>query len=139
MTSQKLFKPFLWTVVAAGVAVLALSAVRLPFERFDVRLAVLCALTLCITSHISIPIPGVKAEISVSDTFVFLTLLLYGGETAVIVAAAESAVTALHTSKTRLTWAFNISSMAVSTYVTAWALTLAFGQTPDLRADFGAD
>ncbi|HEX5707647.1 MAG TPA: ATP-binding protein [Pyrinomonadaceae bacterium] len=139
MTSQKLFKPFLWTVVAAGVAVLLFSALRLPVETFDVRLAVLCALTLCITSHISIPIPGVKAEISVSDTFVFLTLLLYGGETAVVIAAAESAVTALHTSKTKLTWAFNVSTMALSTFVTAWALGLAFGHNPDLRADFGAD
>ncbi|HYN86041.1 MAG TPA: ATP-binding protein [Pyrinomonadaceae bacterium] len=139
MTSQKLFKPFLWAVAAAGAAALFSSVISLPVETFDARLAVLCALTLCITSHISIPIPGVKAEISVSDTFVFLTLLLYGAETAVVVAAAESALNALHTSKTRLTWAFNIGSMAVSTYVTAWALGLAFGRVPDPHGDFGAD
>jgi len=87
---NKLFGPFLFVVVACGVLAFVYSAIRLDFAQFDARFALLVAMTLLLTSRITIPIPRFSSKISVSDTFVFLILLLYGGEAAVVIGSVEA-------------------------------------------------
>ena len=128
MSKQTLFRPYLWSVVIAGGGALLFSAARFDLGLVDARLLVLAALTFCVTSRIAINIPGVRARISVSDTFVFLTFLLYGGEAAVFVAAGEALVSSLYITKKTSTRLFNVAAMALSTFVTVWVLRLLFGR-----------
>jgi signal transduction histidine kinase/ActR/RegA family two-component response regulator len=84
-------------------------------------------ITLGLGSRLSIPIPRLSSHISVSDTLIFLTMLLYGGEAAILLAAAEAFCSSLSFSRKATTISFNSAVMACTTFLTVWALRLWFG------------
>jgi len=127
MGRKRFSKPFIWLTTAVGTSVCAFSASHLPVERLDLRFAFLAAVTVIISSRISIQIPRINTNTTVADTFIFLTMLLYGGEAAVLVAAAEGLSSGLRISKTPRIIAFASSATAVSTAVTASVMYLCFG------------
>lgn len=102
-------------VISIGMITAVLALVRLPFEKFDVPLLLLAAFTLLIGSRATIQIPRFKSHIAVSDTFIFLTLLLYGGEYAVLLAAFEAFCSSWRFCNKKLTVFFNAATMAIST------------------------
>jgi diguanylate cyclase (GGDEF)-like protein/PAS domain S-box-containing protein len=120
---------YLWLVVAAGMSVLVFTARHLPYQRLDLRFLLLALATVGIGSRLSIQIPRVKAHISVSDTFIFLTLLLFGGEAAILLATVEALCSSVRISTRTQVHVFNASVMACSTFLTVWALRLCFGET----------
>ena len=131
--ANKFFRPFLWIVIGCGSLAFVYSATRVDFSQFESRFAVLVAVALLLTSRITIPLPRFSSQISVSDTFVFLVLLLYGGAAAVVVAALEAFLSSLHFSRRRLIVAFNWASAAVSILITSSVLRLIFGDIVTLR------
>ena len=62
-----------------------------------------------------IKIPKLKSHIAVSDTFIFLTFLLYGVEAAILLAAVEAYFSARRFCNKHLTVLFNSATMALST------------------------
>lgn len=130
---NKFFGPFLWFVFACGIVAFGYSALQVDYAQFDSRFAVLIAVALLLTSRITIPIPRFSSQISVSDTFVFLVLLLYGGAAAVVVGAMEALISSLHFSRRRLIVAFNWASAAVSILITSSVLQWIFGSVVTLR------
>lgn len=129
MSRERLNQFYFWTVVALGAAVAVFSAKHLPLERIDVRFLLLAVGTVLIGPRLSIQIPRVKAHISVSDTFVFLSLLLFGGEAAILLATAEALCSSLRISHKIQTHVFNAGVMAIATFLTVWTLRLSFGET----------
>ncbi|HKQ08016.1 MAG TPA: ATP-binding protein [Blastocatellia bacterium] len=135
MEKQRFVKPYMLAFIAAGACVILYAALRLPVERLDLRLVPLVAFTLLVSSRFCIPIPRTTGQISFSDVFIFLTLLLYGGEVAVLLAAAEL-FAASRLGKTRLslfTSLFNAAMMACSMLTTVAVLRLLFGDETLLR------
>src|ERR1700754_4861368 len=131
---NKLFGPFLWVVIACGLLAFVSAAVQVDFAKFDPRFAVLIGVALLLTSRITIPIPRFSSQISVSDTFVFLVLLLYGGAAAIIVGAIEAFVSTLRFSRRPKTVAFNWGNAAVSIFITSSVMETLFGDVVALRA-----
>ncbi|HEU4507349.1 MAG TPA: response regulator [Pyrinomonadaceae bacterium] len=131
---NKFFGPFLWVITGCGILAFAYSCSRLDFNQIDGNFAVLLGLSLILTSRITIPIPRFSSQISVSDTFVFLVLLLYGGAAAVVVSALEALLSSLWFSKRPKIMAFNWASAAVSIFITSSVLELIFGSVIELRA-----
>ncbi|HEX8686580.1 MAG TPA: diguanylate cyclase, partial [Pyrinomonadaceae bacterium] len=84
-------------------------------------------LTVAVSSRVGVGIPRTTGRITVSDTFILLALLLYGGEAAVLLAVAEGVCSSLRISRKALTVLFNGAVMGCSTCATAWALRLSFG------------
>ena len=115
-------------VVAAGACVVAAAAWGLPAGRLDLRFLLLALLTVAVSSRVAVRIPQTAGRITVSDTFILLTLLLYGGEAAALLACAEGFCSSLRISRKALTVLFNGAVMSCSTYATAWALRLAFAR-----------
>jgi hypothetical protein len=70
-----------------GTAVPLLSAFHIPVVQFDLRFLLLALITIGISSRLTIQIPRVQGQVTVSDTFIFITMLLYGGEAAILLAA----------------------------------------------------
>jgi signal transduction histidine kinase/ActR/RegA family two-component response regulator len=139
MSKQRFVRPYMWAFIAAGAAVCVHSVVNLPVARLDLRFALLAAVTLVVSSRFCIPIPRTTGQISVSDTFIFLTMLLYGGEAAVLLGAADL-FAASRLGRGRFSWftsSFNAAMMACSTFVTVWALRLLFGPLRTLPAHEG--
>ena len=129
MSRTRLNKIYIALVVLAGTAALLLSAREFPISQLDTRFLVMALATVLIGPRLSIQIPRVRAHISVSDTFIFLTLLLFGGEAAIILATVEALCSSVRISKQVSTHFFNAAATAVSTFVTVWSLRLIFGET----------
>jgi diguanylate cyclase (GGDEF)-like protein/PAS domain S-box-containing protein len=123
----RLNQPFMWLVIAAGAAVSVWSALNFDRGQMDVRFVLLASVTIIFGSRIGVQIPRVKSEITVSDTFVFLVLLLYAGPPAVLLAGAEAFCSSMRFAGKWRTRFFNASLLALSTFVTASVLRLAFG------------
>src|SRR5467141_1884139 len=106
---QRLTKPFMWLVIAVGMTICIFSAYRFPVEQVDLQLLLLVFVTVVFGSRIGVEIPHVRAEITVSDTFIFLILLLYGGEVAVLIAAADAFGSSMRFANKWFTRFFNAS------------------------------
>ena len=132
---NKFFGPFLWVVVVSGSLAFIYSAFQIDLRQFDSHFAVLVAMALLLTSRITIPIPSFRSQISVSDTFVFLVLLLYGGPAAVVIGALEAVVSSLRFSKRCVIVAFNFGAAAVSILITSSVMRLIYGNVVDLRSN----
>ena len=132
---NRFFGPFLWVVVASGCLAFIYSAFQIDLRQFDSHFAVLVAMALLLTSRITIPIPRFSSQISVSDTFVFLVLLLYGGPAAVVMGALEAFVSSLRFSRRLVVVSFNFGSAAVSILITSGVMRLVYGNVVDLRSN----
>lgn len=130
---NKLFGPFIWVVIACGLLAFVSSALKVDVAQLDPRFAVLIVVALLLTSRITIPIPRFSSQISVSDTFVFLVLLLYGGAAAVVVSAMEAFISSLRFSRRPIIVGFNWASAAVSILITSTVLEWIFGSVVLLR------
>jgi diguanylate cyclase (GGDEF)-like protein/PAS domain S-box-containing protein len=117
MMPNKKVRPFQTAVIAVGGGICLFSLLRLSFSVIDLPFLFLTALTLGIGSRITIQIPRVKGIISVSDTFVFVAMLLFPREAAVLLAAAEALCSTVRFSRKATTILFNSAVMATSTYV----------------------
>jgi diguanylate cyclase (GGDEF)-like protein/PAS domain S-box-containing protein len=130
--SQRLARPYLWGVITLGALALAHTLWRLDVSRLDVSFALLAIVTIASGSRIVVQIPRVRGHISVSDTFVLLSILLYGGEPGVLLAAADGFFISRRTSKRALTRTFNVAVFALSTWLTVQTLRLLFGPVAEL-------
>ena len=131
MNRQSFFKPFLVFVVAAGAGTMLFSLHRLAIQQLDWRFLLLIVAMGTVASRLSIPIPSVKGEVTVGDTLIFLTMMLYDGEAAVLMAAIDGLSSSLFVSKKLRVSVFNTSQMAFSTFVTVWTLRVCFGPILD--------
>jgi signal transduction histidine kinase len=125
----------MWSLVIAGAAIALVSLYQLPYRDLDTRFGFLCLMVMA-SALIAIPIPRVSGRITVADTFVFLTMLLYGGPAAVLVSALEGIAATLIISKRPRTILFNSAILATSTFCTATVLHLEFGSITELKRDF---
>jgi signal transduction histidine kinase len=133
-TRNKFFGPFLWVITGTGCLALLYSISRLDLSLFDSRFAVLVTMALVLTSGITIPIPRFSSQISVSDSFVFLVLLLYGAPAAIIVGAIDAFLSSLRFSRKPKILTFNWTSAAVSIFITSSVMTVLFGDVVTLPA-----
>src|SRR6267378_2489980 len=139
-TKQRLNKPFMWLTILAGMAICAVCVYRFPVGEVDLQLLLLVSFTVIFGSRIGIQIPHVKAEITVSDTFIFLILLLYGGEAAVLIAAADAFGSSMRFANKWFTRFFNASILACATFATVWVIHLCFGSMKEMaRGSFSGN
>jgi diguanylate cyclase (GGDEF)-like protein/PAS domain S-box-containing protein len=127
LEKPRLNEPFMWFIVVAGTVTAVFSVITLDRSQIDVRFLVLATMTLIVGSRIGVQIPRVKAEITVSDTFIFLVFLLYSGEAAVLLASAEAFYSSMRFTSRWFTRYFNASLLSCSTFITVWVVKLCFG------------
>jgi signal transduction histidine kinase/ActR/RegA family two-component response regulator len=121
-------------VIALGVVAMALCLWRMSFANLHAEFLLLAAVTIFLSARVEIQIPHSSGHITVSDTFIFLTMLLYGGGPATLMAAAEGAYSSFRFGDKTKTVAFNGAQMTISTYVTATVMGLVFEAPEKLPA-----
>jgi signal transduction histidine kinase/ActR/RegA family two-component response regulator len=134
INKKKLASTYLWVTIFAGGVIYLVAGYRLDRKLVDLNLVVITILTIFISSRISIRIPHFDSQISVSDTFIFLTLLLYGYEVAILMAATEALLSSLRFCHKRSTIFFNWGCAAWSACVTSYSLYFVFGDVVSLGA-----
>jgi two-component system sensor histidine kinase UhpB len=127
VSKQNLFKCFRYATIAAGLAVVVFSIQQLSLAQLDWRFLILAVITVGVCSRLGVALPRVKAEITVGDTLIFFAMLLYGGEAATLLAAAEGLALSLRVSRKSRVFLFNSAQMACSTFLTAWVLRSLLG------------
>lgn len=115
---------YMFFVITLGLLCFGWAIYNLPTERFDFHFALLFLFTVGIGSRITVELPRVKSHISVSDTFIALALLVYGGEIAIALAAVEAFASSWRFCNKRITVFFNFSAMALSTGMVVLVLSL---------------
>jgi len=123
---------YMWSVVAAGTASVLYAAYTLPRGIIDGYFLLLTLVTAVIGSRIAIRIPRINLNITVDDTFVFIALLLYGGQAAIIIGALAGICSALRISRKVRTVAFGGGALACAVFATSGVLNLALGSTTQL-------
>src|SRR5215207_5844729 len=87
-------RAYLLGVSAVGLTITVYSLIQLILQRVDLQWLMLAALTL-LTGTFTVRIPGVKARLSVSDTFVFTSVLLFGPAAGTITALLDALIISL--------------------------------------------
>ena len=121
-------------IIVLGALAIAHTLWRLDTSHIDWSFGLLAVVTVVFGSHVVVQIPSVRGYISVSDTFVLLSILLFGGDAGVLLSAADGFFISRHTTKKAITRAFNVAVCALSTWLTVFTLRLFFGPIPELAA-----
>jgi diguanylate cyclase (GGDEF)-like protein len=138
-TRHRFTDHYKWLIVVLGFVALGVSWYLLPAPQFDLRFLLLAVVMMTVSSRFSVQIPRVNTNVTVSDTFIFLVLLLYGGFAGIILAGIEGLFSGLQVSKglrpskKTLIVSFNSAMMLCSTSLTVMAVRIFFGPVDQLR------
>lgn len=123
-------------VVVAGLTIVGLSLFDLLSRPIGYQWLILVALTL-ISGSATVRLPSVSASISVSETFVFTAVLLYGPSAGAVTVALDGLVISFWRYRRRRELyraLFNVAAPALSAWISAKAFFLLSGISPLARA-----
>jgi putative nucleotidyltransferase with HDIG domain len=106
-------------VIASGFCVIAFSAYDVAARMLTVQWFTLAALTL-LSGSATVKLPSVPATISISETFVFTSVLLFGPSAGATIVALDGLIISIWLAKTRKEFyrvAFNMSAPAISIWL----------------------
>ncbi|MEJ7847298.1 MAG: EAL domain-containing protein [Pyrinomonadaceae bacterium] len=139
MNFQNLTKGYMVSVVVTGAVILGAAVIELPLEKVGLYFLLLFCFTIGFGSRITVQIPSLKSHIAVSDTFIFLALLLFGGELAIVLAAVEAFFSSMRFCSKKITVMFNAAAMAISTGVVVLTLKmLGFANESQMQGHSGS-
>jgi signal transduction histidine kinase/ActR/RegA family two-component response regulator len=124
---QRYLQPFVALVAIVGAGIIVFCVQRLPVHQLDFRFLILFVFMVTVGARLIIHIPRIQGEITVTDTLIFLTMLLWGGEAAVLAAAVAAFCSSWRVTRKVRVHVFNSMVMACSTFLTVMALRLCFG------------
>lgn len=122
---------YVWSVIALGVVAVLVSAQELTLRPVKPEWLILAALTI-VSGSATVKLPTIPASISISETFIFAAVLLYGPAAGTLTVAVDGLVISfwLARRKKKLYRAlFNMSAPAVS----VWSAAHIFFQVSGLR------
>ncbi len=122
MSIKVLTRKYMYAVLIVGFVCLGFAIYNFPYKAINFQLIILVALTLGLGSRISIQIPRFTSHVSVSDTFIFLALMLFGSEVAIVLAAVEAFTSSWRFCKKKISVFFNAAMWALSMTVVERAL-----------------
>ena len=139
---EKLTNIFVWAMLPFGLAAAAWSLVYFPFEEVGIGMAALAFTTIFLSSYFSIQLPRTKIHLTISDGMIFLSMLIFGGPFAVVLATLEAAYSSW--SIRRQGSPMKLKSVLINTLIAAFAtfftsvtITLIFGPMENMVKDTG--
>ena len=127
--NRNIINIFTWIVTAIAGGIIAVSIYRFPLENLNVSMLGLLLLTIFLGSTLNLQLPRTKIHLSVADSLIFFSILMYGVEIAVLLAALES----LYASYAfrfkginikRQTIILNVVFMVIATFLAGWIAEL---------------
>ncbi|MFN7946722.1 MAG: EAL domain-containing protein [Blastocatellia bacterium] len=114
--SETCLRLYTWLLVSGGAGVIVLACAGLMRESFDWRWLALAVMAAAGGWLASVRFSGRGREVSFSEAFVFLTLMLCGASAAPLVAAIAATSEHYRQAKRRLALAVNVAIICVSFY-----------------------
>src|SRR5579871_245429 len=134
-------KIYLAAVIAAGVGFVSISLVGIQRHPLGYQWYMLAALTL-ISGSATVNLPSAGISISVSETFVFFSVLLFGPAAGTVMVALDGLVISFWLSRRKPEWyrpLFNMAAPATSLWIAAHVLFWTAGSEPLLNRPSSAN
>ncbi len=119
-------------MVSVGLGVLALSIHQIAGSGVSYHCLILACLT-AVSGGFTVPMPGVRSRISVAESFIFTNAILFGPAVGSLTAALDGLLGfgRSRNSPRRLQYtAFNMASMALSSYLAGAVFFMVLGRGP---------
>ncbi|HJZ66555.1 MAG TPA: diguanylate cyclase [Blastocatellia bacterium] len=128
----------LFTIVVsvAGLTVFVYSAFRVAISPINFEWGLLSLVTILMVTSVDVGISKLTSSVILSGAFIFISVLLYGGEASAVLAALQAATYTMAFKDRRRRLLFNAATMCLSIFVSSTAMTLAVG-APGLASDPG--
>ena len=141
-TKQRLENIYIALLLPVAVTALGWAVYSFPRDRIDWRLAGLAIITVFFSSFLRIQLPRTKIHVTTSDAAIILSLLWYGGETALILSFLETGFTTLNYRRgggtiRPKTIVVNILIAVVALFATTLIIRTFFGPAPGVM--YGGD
>ena len=115
-------KSYWWLVAAIGYALVAHAIFRVSSLPATSLMQIgLAAAFVGVVACFPVEIPGTKLSVAGGEIFIFLALLLFGAEAAVLIAAVEAGIASSRTSKRWTSWFGSPAMAAITVSVSGYA------------------
>ena len=128
---------YIKVISAIGLCLLAYALGCVLFGQFSLEWLLLSLVTVLIVARTDIQIPKIANTVTLDDTFIYISVLLYGVAPSVALAGINAAVCSLHYANKRRVLPFNAAVMSLSVFASATVTTRLFAQSPTVGASLG--
>jgi len=123
---------YLWLLLPLGLGAIIWALVGLQPESINRGVVGLSLVTIFLSSHLRVQLPRTKIHLTISDALVFLSLLMYGGQIALLTAVFETIFASLNLKRQGVvmrpkTLVINTLITAISVFITWVVVSLTFG------------
>ncbi|MCA1591083.1 MAG: EAL domain-containing protein [Acidobacteria bacterium] len=130
--SQRFSQRFIKICIALGAGAALLSLYLLKLSTLSFPLFLLALLTLNATSRFAARDTHGRWHFPITDTFIFLAMLVFDGEAAVVLAAIVALCASLSSSKNTVSVLFKTAIKVFATFLMVWTLRLSFGPITEI-------
>jgi len=127
MATYRYPRKFRQLVTVLGTGAVLFSLYQCSLTNLGVSFLLVLLLAFVTSSRYSITMKHGLGKISVLNNFVPLALLLFGGDAAILFAAATAVCLSLSKGKNRFITLFDASLFALSAFIIVWTIRLNFG------------
>lgn len=128
-------KIFIVAVSVAGLSLFAGAVYVVATSPINPEWILLSLVTVVLISRIDIGIPKIYSTITISDAFLFTSILLYGPMMSVVLAGVDAAVCSLSYKNKQRVLPFNMAVMSLSVFVSSTLVSHLYGELNPEHAD----
>lgn len=119
-------------VILLGIGALSHTLYYMDWSALGGNFLLFSIITIFFASRVIVKIPKVKGHISISETFIFLSMILFGGGPSILLSTLDAIPGSYRVSKNYLTFLFNIAVYTISTTIVVWSLQSLFVTLPPM-------
>jgi diguanylate cyclase (GGDEF)-like protein len=148
LSQEKSTNLFIAVLTPFGLAAIIWALLGITAERIDAGVITLGILTIFCSLYLRIQLPRVSIHLTISDGLIILSMLLYGGEVALLLSVVEMTIASFNLRRKGLpikpkTVLVNAYFAAMTVFVAAQAVFVVFGSTAQIalirqRGDFSS-
>ncbi len=112
-------RSFIIGISVIGLTIFAYSLYQVATTPVNAEWVLLTLITVLLISRIDIGIPKTSSKITITDTFLFISVLLYGPFPSVVLAGLDGAVVSLTEKNRRRVIPFNVAGLSLSMFVSS--------------------
>ena len=128
---------FVDLVSAAGLSVFFYAVYVIATGGTSLEWILLSLVTTLVVGRTTIRIPKTESTVTLDDTFIYISVLLYGVWPSVVLAGLNAFLFSLRYPNRRQVAPFNAATMSLSVFASSSLVTLVFGEPNQLASDLG--